>query len=242
MKKLMKAIAFATVMCMLLSTATFAAVNEPTLVDNYKLTVTVTASEDEQVALLVLKEGTALSAASESTIYYVNQDAAVEGTATFNVVLNSETLGAEKKVDIYAGYASNVGNAVSVTGVDVVEEQELAIVLDGPITVIPDAANDPEYEGVAIAQSDKGGLVYANVKFENYNGEAITNVGWEFANGSDKRYIHYAVSGYNVLNGAIQLGVAFTNGSEDRASFVTTDTDVSLWFKVGNKALQAVAK
>lgn len=257
MKKLMKAIAFATVMCMLLSVSAFAeeVVTNPkaTLDPNadYNLTVEVTASGTEQVALLVLKAGTELSAASDTTIYYINQDAATEGKATFNVVLNKATLSNETKVDVYAGYASNGTNpAVSVKGVDVVNANELSIVLADGVTVIPDVdKSENELIKAAVGkvtekpEGDIGGLAYATVKFENATAKtSVTNVGWEFITGAEKRYVHYAVEGFNVLEGNVQLGVAFANGSnvdKDRVQFVTDQTTANLYFKVDGKEVQA---
>lgn len=252
MKKLMKAIAFATVMCMLLSVSAFAEVAAPVPTlgeEDYNFTVAINGAGTDQVALLVLKHDATLAALEDGDILYINQDAAVEGTATFSVSLVKENV-TDAKVDIYAGYASAGGAVAFKDDFVVTNVQELSIVLADGVTVIPDVdKSENELIKAAVGkvtekpEGDIGGLAYATVKFENATAKtSVTNVGWEFITGAEKRYVHYAVEGFNVLEGNVQLGVAFANGSnvdKDRVQFVTDQTTANLYFKVDGKEVQA---
>ena len=118
MKQLMKAIAFAMVMCMLLSTAAFANIGTSD-VDTTAKTLNVTidgVGEEEQVTLLVLKTSAELETLASDDILYINQTASnAEGSATFAVALDTT----ETHVDIYSGnatYASDNENGFQFLG------------------------------------------------------------------------------------------------------------------------------
>lgn len=237
MKKFMKAIAFATVMCMLLSTVAFAAASD--IVEG-KVTVTVEhtgVTDGEQLALIATKATVASAAAiTKDDILDIKQIAFASGTATAELGTKTET-----SVKIFYGYQSAGVDSAQFFEAGVAQvEEELKIVLNGDIVVIPDAAADPRYVGEPIAQSDKGALVYATVSFENYDNEVVTNIGWQFINADAEKRIDYPVSGLQILDGDVQVGVAFTNGNgKDRAAFVTEDTTVNLWFKFADNLLMA---
>ena len=108
MKKFMKALALALAFCMVLSVSAFAAVtsDEAPAVSAAARTVTFTVQglADEQVALLVLKQGIAPQTASESDILYINQKLADDGEVSFTATIAA---GAENDlVDVYVGSAS----------------------------------------------------------------------------------------------------------------------------------------
>ncbi len=125
MKKLMKAVAFVTVMCMLLSTAAFASDYGTAEGDKTEKLIDINVTNvgaSEQVVLLVVKTGVAPAAATEADIMYIDQkQAGSDETASFLdiAIMNTETV-----VDIYVGSAETGGaqfiGTVDVTDVKVI--------------------------------------------------------------------------------------------------------------------------
>lgn len=225
MKKLMKAIAFATVMCMLLSTAAFATA-ELTATD-YVLNVAVTtASGDEQVALLIVDTDATLADLSSDDILYVGQMAATSGTANFGAItINSST--ASTQVDVYAGYASNSAQTTAYTvasDIDLKNVQAINVSLDGAATIINNVEDKAAEEDITLeaTENDIGGLVILPVKFENV--PAVTKMFWAFGidgNGDGAADSHKYVAGNvstlglgSALEGTVQIGAAFNNGTK----------------------------
>ena len=224
MKKLMKAIAFATVMCMLLSTAAFAA-NEDVTVDESKvITVNVTgATAGEQVSLVVVAGDTTDYTFNNDTILYVNQTAAVSGGATFtnvNVPADVET------IDVYAGYASNTAAQAEKVADNVPLETvaEITVAINGTVTIINNVEGKAAEEGITLeaTENDIGGLVILPVKFENV--PAVTKMFWAFGidgDGDGAADSHKYVAGNvstlglgSALEGTVQIGAAFNNGTK----------------------------
>ncbi len=112
MKKFMKAIAFATVMCLVLSTAAFAAV-EVTDYATKAVEVTVEGvQKGEQVAIIITRDG---SSFTEANVLFVDQKAAGASTAVFNTAITADV----ETVDVYAGFASNSTSQVVLVAEDV---------------------------------------------------------------------------------------------------------------------------
>ena len=227
MKKLMKAIAFATVMCMLLSTSAFAAATLTTT--DYVLDVEVTtASGDEQVALLIVDTGATLASLSDDDILYVGQMAATAGTADFGEIsINTST--ESTQVDVYAGYASNSAlTAYTVAqDVDLKNVQALKVSLDGKATIILNVEQAEGFDAATMGTTDNdiGSLVILPVKFENVpTGASVTKMFWAFgidtngdAAAEDYKYVEGNVANLvlgSICDGAVQLGAAFNNGTK----------------------------
>lgn len=105
MKKFMKALALTLALCMVLSVSAFAelgktddatAANPTTHVVDFTVTGVQTG---EQVALLILTQGTELSAADENTILYIDQTAATADGASFEATIKDGVT----SVDVYVG-------------------------------------------------------------------------------------------------------------------------------------------
>ncbi len=99
MKKFLKAVALATVMCMLLSVSAFAAVTPNA--DTDEITLSVQAGANEQVAVLVVTTGANLANLTDAQIEYIGQETANgEGLANFGTF---KVKNADAKVDIWVG-------------------------------------------------------------------------------------------------------------------------------------------
>lgn len=263
MKKLMKAIAFATVMCMLLSTAAFAA-NPDAVLDSetdYKFDVTVTTGSAEQVALLILKNGTELEDAASGDILYINQDEAVAVNGGYAVTFEDVQVDAadveDGMVDIYAGYATAGGAAVDYKNFVVVNQEEISISLVGEPTIYldieawakeyiesesADATIKAQLEALAVPENDKATVVLTTVNFANLGDKTVSRMVWKFgiADGT-ARYIEVAPSAYgldsSVLNGPVKLGVSFINGSKNGSRTALNVNDADLLFALSDNSI-----
>lgn len=178
MKKLMKAIAFATVMCMLLSTAAFAAV-EVTDYATKAVEVTVEGVQNgEQVALIITKDGADFT---KENILFVDQKAAGASTAVFNTVITDNTV---ETVDVYAGFASNsTSQAVLVAeDVDLTEEivVEITVTLAN-VQIVNDITEVENEAGYVISKADpdtKGAVVRFELSIANAEAGDIEGMFW----------------------------------------------------------------
>ena len=208
MKKLMKAIAFATVMCMLLSTAAFAAnsVAEDSSVAK-QINVRVESLEsNEQVALVIVEKDLGLS----SEILYIDQKAATGTVAEFEAPIAAEV----EAVDVYVGYASNTGDEpVHVGYVELREDAitEVTVVMSEDVIL---------QEGIQ-GQEQTGAGVAATFTVKAPEGVTAKNMIWAIrftdAQGNKVKYsdpIDIARHSFgSVLDGSVRLGFAFLNGS-----------------------------
>ena len=126
MKKLMKALALVTVLCMALSVSVFAEVDSTygsATPDTKAETVDVTvlsAGANKQVSLLIVAEDADLAELGDSQIMFIDQKQAdANGSALFEDI---KVLDPENKVDIYVGsetlgVAKKIGDSVMLQGV-----------------------------------------------------------------------------------------------------------------------------
>lgn len=238
MKKLLKAVAFVTVMCMLLSTAAFANYGEATGNGTTKLiTANVAAvGAKEQVVLLIIDHEKTLETAGEDDIMYINQAQALEnGTATFEniAIKNTETV-----VDVYVGSAITGGPKLIGNDIDLSDTKVITLVPNTSVVVYGNEGDDKAGAGVAVTVNVPAGLVInrmiwaLDVKLFGAEGEyeRVYSPFYEFENG---------LSG---LEGNVQFAAVFNNGSisgENRyeinpttvgAIFLTSDNDPSEHF------------
>ena len=234
MKKLMKAIAFVTVMCLALSTVAFA--SEAVLGDTEKvLNITVTGAGNDQVALVV----TASDAEDLSAPLYIDQKAAVDGTASFTAVLTNADVDA---VDVYVGYATyaaanaapeKIGNDVAITN---------------PITEVTIAKVDTDFVSVdGLQQKGVGAALTVNVVAPD--GVYATDMVWaiRYTDAEGNARVKYTeaieIDGLGLgtlLTGDVQLGLAFLNGfsSADETIEAVEITDVDAIFAFTNEEVE----
>ena len=219
MKKFMKAIAFATVMCLLLSTVAFAA-NEDVAVNLATKNVTVTVKNvaaGEQVALIITNGTAADYEFNNTTILYVDQKAAGSSTAVFNDIAIAEGIEA---IDVYAGYATNQGNAVKVAN-DVALTEDVVVTLV-EATVIDDITEEPEYDEATMGtpnEGTKGSVVYLHLNVTGVANGELTKMFWAFHVDKDGvKDTKYAAG--NVA--ALGLGEALQGNVEIAAAFEST--------------------
>ena len=204
MKKLLKAVALATVMCMLLSTAAFASFgvatgNEETKLINANV---VNAGANEQVVLLIVdKEVEDLAAVEDGDIMYIDQkEADSAGAVSFENIAIKDT---ETIVDIYVGSAKTGGPQLIGNDVDVSEAKVITLVESADAII---TANTGSAEGV------KG---YAAAITVDTKGLTIDKMIWGFklADGT-RRYssvIEDVLDG-TVVEGGVQFAAAFDVG------------------------------
>lgn len=214
MKKFMKAIAFVTVMCMLLSTVAFA--NNVGTVEDKIFTVNVTeAGENEQVALMVVEQGKT----DFSDPLYINQQAAdASGATTFTAVLTNATVDA---VDVYVGYANNASGKALYVGTAILKEA----ITEVTVTKVEGSDVILKNVGQTEAKDQYGAGVAATFKVSAPDGVTATHMIWaiRYINAKGEADIKYApvidITEYS-LGGVIahgtevQLGLAFLNGSD----------------------------
>ena len=219
MKKLMKAIAFATVMCMLLSVSAFAstAVLDENADRTFNITVTYEGLAAKQVALLVVKAGKQLGSLADTDILYIDQKAAADGTATFTAPIAE---GYDGNVDVYAGYDGRTGVDEVGKNLPIEVIEEAAVVIKGGTL--------KEVTGAGLKGTGYGfGM---DVEFSNIpEGYELAGVIFGVTANGQRRYTEPQtyVAG---LEGDLSLGVTFLNEnklaiSEPSAIFFFTKAD-----------------
>lgn len=216
MKKFMKAIAFATVMCMLLSTAAFAA--DLTIADS-KVTVTVVdanAEDGEQLALIATKASVASAAAiTNDDILDIQQIAFADGEASAELGTKTET-----SVKIFYGYQSaGVDAAQSFTAAAVVQPSDKVVITNVNILTdaeINDYADGKEGFVLPTTDTDKAGAIIATVDVQKEVGKTIAGMFWSIRHNGANGVAYVAADAdlFSVLDGPTQIGLAFSNGNE----------------------------
>lgn len=155
MKKLLKAVAFVTVMCMLLSTAAFANYGEATGDKTTKLidANVVNVGANEQVALLIVAKDVAVADATEADIMYIDQKQAdASGVVAFEDIAIKDT---ETVVDIYVGSAATNGPQLIGNDIDVADVKVITLATelgdDAIITAYGNSGTDGVTKGYAAA-------------------------------------------------------------------------------------------
>ena len=216
MKKLLKAVALATVMCMLLSTAAFA--EEAKLpFDQTKDTVTVNVQTiaNEQVVLLIVDWDAELATVGDDDIQFIDQVKAYStGLAEFGEVAVKT---ADSKVDVYVGYA---GTTPVKLGEDIdLKKVENITIVSGENAIIE--ASSESAEGV------KG---YAAAITVNIPEDLVVEKmiwGFKLSNGSRRfsKPVSYDGDAGALIAGATTYAAAFDVGEfKDAEGNVITDT------------------
>lgn len=227
MKKFMKAIAFVTVMCMALSTVAFADNGaEKSETDDKTVIVTVTeAGANEQVALYIVEESETASTA-DTPLFIDQMGADANGDAAFTAKIAEEV----DAVRVFVGYAANTRDSAVDLGAVTLKEATTKI------TVTKVAVES--VKGVQ-AEADLGDAYAFKFTATAPNGVFATNMVWAISytdkdGNSDTRYSESVdVSDYLIgagMDGAITLGVAFSNGSVVRPIEAVTINSVDAIF------------
>ncbi len=233
MKKLMKAIAFATVMCMLLSTAAFAT-STATMDNATTVTVKIEGADANQPLAVVVTPISVTSAAAitSADVKYIDQKTADgDGYAEFTV----DTKG-ENGVNVFYGYAGAPSAlklvATAAQAGDVIEIVGAAEILNA--TDIEDLAN--EY-GLAETDTEYGSAAVVEFDVELGEGRSVTDMFWSItytgAEGTDYAYYRADASIFNVLEGGVKYAIAFSNGNRNGLNSVEI-TAVNAIFKTAN--------
>ena len=226
MKKLLKAVALATVMCMLLSTAAFASYGEATGDrDTDLVTVNViNAGANEQVVLLIVDGDVAdLASVTDAQIQFIDQKKAdASGAVNFGAVAVKE---ADKVVDVYVGSANTNGPQKLGDDIDLSAVKNITIAEslgeDAIITAYGNSGTDGVTKGFAAA-----------ITVTIPEGLEVSKMIWGFklAHEDFRRY-STAQEVSNATAGDVQFAAAFDLGAtvdnlevEDvSAIFLTTD-------------------
>ena len=222
MKKLLKAVALVTVMCMLLSTAAFANYGSATGDKETKIISAnvLGAGANEQVVLLIVNADVAVADATEAEIMYIDQKQADgSGAAAFSNILIKDT---EQKVDIYVGSAATNGPQLIGEDIDVSDVKNITLATgeDAIITVASESANGkmPGF-GAAITVNIPEGLEVSKMIW-----------GFKLSNEDFRRYSSVQEIENGNVSGSVQFAAAFSIGylaeatvDDVSAIFLTTD-------------------
>ncbi len=235
MKKFMKAIAFATVMCLVLSTVAFAAA-EITDYTTKAITVTVEGvQKGEQVAIIITKNGADFT---KENILFVDQKAAGASTAVFNTTITEADV---ETVDVYAGFASNSASAAVLVAADVEltteEVVEITVTLKD-VQIVNDITEVTENDVViSSAEPDtKAALVYFKINVANAEAGDIAGMAWAFVVQNDETEVEatkYAEADSTIVAalGSVLTGDVEIAAALDSTGYTVTDAKVLLSVK-----------
>ena len=211
MKKVMKALALALALCMVLSVSAFAAGKTDAVVDKAAHTIAfdVTGLEaGEQVALMVLRDGTTLPNASESNILYIDQKAVATGetSVSFSATIAASTESVNNDVvDVYVGSQS-----ISGSGAWAIYE-DVKVANTSSITI----AGGAKFVNVDQVVGDKtitrpGAAIGINV-----NNVSLTKMIWALkgANGDYKYTKSIAIDTLGIENGEVWFTGVFSSSA-----------------------------
>ena len=237
MKNLMKAIAFATVMCMLLSVTAFAA-SEANMAGDGTASVTIIiddAAASTPIALVVAKSTVeSATGLDESNILYIDQAETDEyGAVTFNSV---DTKG-EKAVNVFVGY-EGVSAAIKLVAAKVDLGPGDKVVIED-VKFYQTADIDKDVEGVEATDVESGSGATGTATITVDEGRKIAGINWAIghsaSDGSDvkRAYVKANADMLSVLTGNVQVrvGVAFSNGLKADPSTQRKITDLDLIVK-----------
>lgn len=202
MKKLMKAIAFATVMCMLLSVSAFAATGENAVVNDGTIDVTVVATAGTQVALLMVDpevSDSSLEGLTDSQIIYIDQKASAGSNA---ITFEDINIGDYTEVDVWVGYDGADG--AQFLGKVALESPEITITI----------VKEEVYTTTDLGTADFGAYgIIANLAFELAQDDTTARLIWALNVDGQKKYSK--PQEFAGLSGGVKVAATFHNGSDD---------------------------
>ena len=226
MKKLFKAVVFTVVMCMLLSTAAFAAGTGEATGNNGLIQANVAnvGANEQVVILIVANTVTDLSKATEADIMYINQaQANSAGVAVFEDIAIKDT---NTVVDVYVGSGVLAEPRLVGDDIELTEEVKAITIVGSPITTYGYSGTNNATKGFAAA-------ITVNIP----NGLTVDKMIWGFTLSSDaqgvRRYSEAYTPTSTAVSGDVQYAAAFDLGatadvddvevSNVSAIFLTTD-------------------
>jgi opacity protein-like surface antigen len=250
MKKLMKALAFATVACMLLSTAAFAEEVDPAIMDKGAKTVTVkvatnVASTPISIVVTPIEEDPendpmTAEDINSGNILYINQGVTGEdGIATFENVDTKNTNG----VNVFLGY-EGVGDAALK-----LVAKALKLEPGDSVTIVPakiySAKDIDDAKTDVVAESDFGvgaviDLTKADFGADRVIKDMIWSISYTKGGVADKAFTKVKpelIKAFNICNGSIRLGLTVSAGSkaaDDTVDTAAEITDVDVIVKTNN--------
>lgn len=188
MKKFMKALALALALCMALSVSAFAAdfptaptVDKTAHTVNFKIT---NVPSGEQVALLVLRKGTELSAASESNILYIDQvtaNSSNEAEFTATIAASTTTVNNDY-VDVYVGSSSISGSGTAWDDYKNIEVANTSSITIAGNAIKKNVGDKGTVDGAEVTITRPGAAIGINVK-----NVALTQMIWALEDENNER-------------------------------------------------------
>ena len=218
MKKFMKAIAFATVMCMLLSVAAFAAETDGSVAWGEESAVRVTinagsANANKQIALVV---STAASAGAIATgnIYDVQQ-VALDENGSKTVALSA---GGQAAVNVFYGYEGRDGGdagMLELAAQAVTPDESVVIYVEEILTEAEIAELAKTNESIVATDNDYAGAIIATVTIDAGD-KTVSDMMWSIRHNGEKgvAYVKADTSIFTVLDGSVQYALSFSNGNK----------------------------
>ena len=218
MKKFMKAIAFATVMCMLLSVAAFAASNAEIATAGTVNIIVEGATASTPIAFVVTD--TTVTEAANITSANIKDVAQTETTASGTASIALGTGGLDT-VNVFYGYEGatlngepsalmlsaalevEVYDTVVIKNLDIITEQEISEYI----------ASNP---GAAIAATDTDNATALVFEIDiDANGKTVTDMIWSIRHSGANRvaYVDADTDIFTVLDGTVKYALAFSNGN-----------------------------
>ncbi len=225
MKKVMKALALALALCMVLSVSAFAESSVTGDTSNQEVSVIVdlgnTTSTEQVVLLIVDTAVTDVASVTNGQIYYIEQKAAAAGKATFLAPIAKEV----DRVKVYVGAASiSADGAVDLGEVDIRTSKNISISTASTNKKIINV-DETTADGKKITRPGAAILV----DFENV---PVDKMIWVLSNGSDYVYskpIELAGSEYASLDGDTWFSGVFSSTALEELSFGNI-SDVAVLF------------
>ena len=219
MKKLLKAVALATVMCMLLSTAAFASFGEATGDrDTDLVTVNVVnAGANEQVVLLIVDNDVeSLASVTDAQIQFIDQKQADStGAVSFGAVAVKT---ADKVVDVYVGSANTNGPQKLGEDIDLSAVKNITLAEGEDAIIEATAINAEGVKGYAAA-----------ITVDIPEGLKVSKMIWGFQLSDGRRVYSVPQDVEDEVEGSVQFAAAFKVGDVEldvtgvSAIFLTDD-------------------
>lgn len=233
MKKLMKALAFATVACMLLSTAAFAENSAEMDAGAKSVTVTIDGVTASTPISIVVTPTTVTKAEeiASGNILYINQDVTDEnGDVTFESVDTKNTNG----VNVFLGYEGVGESALTLVAEALVLEPQDKVTIV-PAKIYKASEVDATVDGIENTESDFGvGAAVDLTKSAFGEDREIKDMIWSISytkDGEAKKAFTKVkpalIENLNACEGTLRLGLTVSAGSKAKDDTVETAAEIT---------------
>lgn len=230
MKKFMKAIAFATVMCMLLSTAAFAAETDGSAEWGTGATVEVVinagaANAEKQLALIV---STAESADQIATGNIEDvQQVALDENGSKAITLGT---GDAAEVNVFYGYAGRGAAGMLELAAQSAEPGDTVIISN--VEILDEAAIEElsKVDGneIVTTDTDYAGVIMFEIAI-NAEEKTVKDMIWSIRHKGEKgvSYVKADKDIFSVLDGNVRYALAFSNGNRSTGEAAIAEVEVT---------------